>query len=58
MSFLEPNDNETILKNVGDLVIGWTIARTGQRLVDVAAKMLLNKVFQKLKEKVEERLQE
>lgn len=27
-------------------------------LVDVAAKMLLNKVFQKLKEKVEERLQE
>lgn len=55
---LEPDDAGTILKYDGDFAIGGTIARIGQRLVDVAAKMLLNKGFQKLKEKVEERVQE
>jgi carbon monoxide dehydrogenase subunit G len=55
---LEPDNGDTILKYEGDFAIGGTVARIGQRLVDVAAKMLLNKGFQKLKEKVEERLQE
>ena len=55
---LEPNIGETILKYDGDVAIGGTVARIGQRLVDVAAKMMINKGFQKLKEKVEERLQE
>ncbi len=53
---LEGHDGETVLKYDGDVTMGGTIARIGQRLVDVAAKMLLNKGFQKLKEKVEERL--
>jgi len=39
----------------GNINIGGTIARIGQRLVEAAAKMLLNQGFKALKKKIEER---
>ncbi|MCZ6820692.1 MAG: carbon monoxide dehydrogenase subunit G [Calditrichaeota bacterium] len=52
---LEPSEAGTLLKYAGNVAIGGTIARIGQRLLDAAAKMLLNQGFKALKKKVEER---
>jgi len=53
---LQPTNKETILNYNGEATIGGTISRVGQRLVDAAAKMLINRGFKTLREKVEERL--
>ncbi len=53
---LEPDGEGTILKYEGEVNIGGTIARIGQRLVDAAAKMLLNKGFNNLKARLEDHL--
>jgi hypothetical protein len=53
---LQSNTDGTILNYSGDATIGGTISRVGQRLVDAAAKMLINRGFKTLREKVEERL--
>ncbi|NIR53046.1 carbon monoxide dehydrogenase subunit G [candidate division KSB1 bacterium] len=51
---LESQDsNETELTYSGEASIGGTIARVGQRLLDAATKMLINKGFKTLKKKVE-----
>ncbi|MFQ5772675.1 MAG: CoxG family protein [bacterium] len=55
---LHPQKTTTIFKYHGEATIGGTIARVGQRLVDAAAKMLINKGFKSLQEKVEERMKE
>lgn len=44
----------TLITYSGDVNIGGTIARIGQRLVEAAAKMLLNQGFKSLKKKIEE----
>lgn len=51
---LEAHETGTLLRYDGDVTIGGTIARIGQRLIDAAAKMLLNQGFKALKKKVEE----
>jgi len=52
---LLPVENGTELRYEGEVSMGGTIARIGQRLVDAAAKMLLKQGFNALKKKVEER---
>ncbi len=46
------------MKYDGEVNIGGTIARIGQRLIDAASKMLIGKGIKNLTEKLEERLQE
>ncbi len=53
---LVPNEIGTLLKYDGEIAIGGTIARIGQRLVEAAAKMLLNQGIKALKNKIEERV--
>ncbi len=54
---LEANQDGTVMKYDGEVNIGGTIARIGQRLIDAASKMLISKGVNNLKEKIEERLQ-
>ncbi len=54
---LEANQDGTVMKYDGEVNIGGTIARIGQRLIDAASKMLIGKGVNNLKEKIEERLQ-
>ncbi len=53
---LIPQEDETIMQYSGDATIGGTITRVGQRLVESAAKMLINRGFKSMREKVEERM--
>lgn len=53
---LQAEEDLTVLKYRSDVNIGGTIARVGQRLVDAAAKMLINKGVKNLQEKIENRL--
>jgi len=53
----EANQDGTVIKYDGEVNIGGTIARIGQRLIDAASKMLISKGVNNLKEKIEERLQ-
>ena len=53
---LEANQDGTVMKYDGEVNIGGTIARIGQRLIDAASKMLIGKGVKNLKEKLEERL--
>ncbi|MCH8872149.1 carbon monoxide dehydrogenase subunit G [candidate division KSB1 bacterium] len=55
---LEANQDGTVMKYDGEVNIGGTIARIGQRLIDAASKMLIGKGIKNLTEKLEERLQE
>ena len=55
---LEANQHGTVMKYDGEVNIGGTIARIGQRLIDAASKMLIGKGVKNLKEKLEERLRE
>ncbi len=55
---LEANQDGTEMKYDGEVNIGGTIARIGQRLIDAASKMLIGKGVKNLKEKLEERLRE
>ena len=54
---LKANEDGTVMKYDGEVNIGGTIARIGQRLIDAASKMLIGKGVKNLKEKIEERLQ-
>ena len=51
---LHPDEGGTRIEYHGDVTIGGTIARIGQRLIDAAAGMLLNQGFKALKKKIEE----
>ncbi len=51
---LEASDGGTTMNYVGDMTIGGTIARIGQRLIDSASKMLIKQGMKSLKKKVEE----
>lgn len=53
---LHPGGAETIMSYNGDASIGGTIAKIGQRLVESAAKMIIEKGFKTLREKVAERV--
>ena len=55
---LKANEDGTEMKYDGEVNIGGTIARIGQRLIDAASKMLIGKGVKNLKEKLEERLRE
>lgn len=54
---LTPVPEGTRLDYEGDVSIGGTIARIGQRLLDSAARMLINQGFKALKKKVEAAVQ-
>ncbi len=53
---LEPQNGKTILHYEGEGEVGGAIARIGQRLIEVAAKKLVEKGMKALKKKVEEKL--
>ncbi|TDI94615.1 MAG: hypothetical protein E2O76_00490 [Caldithrix sp.] len=55
---LAATQDGTEMKYDGEVNIGGTIARIGQRLIDAASKMLIGKGVKNLKEKLEERLRE
>jgi hypothetical protein len=46
----------TEMKYGGEVSIGGTIARVGQRLVDAASKMLISRGIENLKDKIDSRL--
>lgn len=50
------NPQGTGLQYDGEVTIGGTLSRVGQRLVDAAAKMLVNRGLKNLKKKIESRL--
>ena len=52
---LQAGGAATIMSYHGDAAIGGTIAKIGQRLVESAAKMIIEKGFRSLREKVAER---
>jgi len=53
---LKPDGAETIMSYNGEASIGGTIAKIGQRLVESAAKMIIDKGFKTLRDKVAERV--
>jgi hypothetical protein len=53
---LQANGAQTVMNYSGEASIGGTIAKIGQRLVESAAKMIIDKGFKTLREKVAERV--
>ena len=47
---LTPKDGATEVSYAGDAQVGGTIAAVGQRLIDMTAKMMIKKFFEKLAE--------
>ena len=45
---LSPSDGGTDVSYEGDVQVGGTIAAVGQRLIDVTAKMMIKRFFEKL----------
>ncbi|MDQ7054187.1 MAG: carbon monoxide dehydrogenase subunit G [candidate division KSB1 bacterium] len=54
---LVPENHQTRLIYEGEGNVGGMMARIGQRLVEAAAKMLIQRGFDALRKKIEERLQ-
>jgi carbon monoxide dehydrogenase subunit G len=52
---LKPHQAGTMLQYDGEVAVGGTIVRIGQRLVDATAKMLISQGVKSLKKKIEER---
>ncbi len=52
---LSEAEDGTQLGYSGEVMIGGTVARIGQRVIDSASKMLINQGFKALRKKVEER---
>lgn len=51
---LSPQGQLTEVSYDGDVQVGGTIAGVGQRLIDVTAKMIIKKFFEKLSESIDE----
>ncbi|HLH39666.1 MAG TPA: carbon monoxide dehydrogenase subunit G [Bryobacteraceae bacterium] len=45
---LEPSETETVVNYDGDVQVGGTIAAVGQRLIEGAAKSMIQRFFEKL----------